>query len=730
MILLETTNKGWHRGLIAAALTLGCWVSLAQGSASRPVTLSPEETAFLEAHPRIVLGTEQSWAPYVIVGEDGHIAGYDAEILSRINTLTGANFQLVVGDWVDMIEAARERRIDGLSTGAVHEERSEYLRFSDVYLSLQKLLLVRQGNPRQIRSRADLDGKRIAIHSGNRTDEKLALEFPRSTILRLGSVDEVIEALIDGDADASFDNGSTLFYAQKLGLPYLEIGFNLNTPLDLVFAVRNDWPEAVDILNKGLAAIDEGERLQIQRKWYLLGGEELRAAPEALALSPQERAYLHGKRVVDICIDPDWMPYERLDAEGRYLGVIADMQRSLAKRLGVEIRIVRTRTWADSMTAARKGRCDIVAGAVATPERLPYLSFSTPYLDLPLVIATRTDESFVDHIGSLLDRRFAVVRKHAVSELLRLEYPTVDLLEVDNTRAGLEAVSRGEAFGFIGTAGSIGHVLRGHAFLDLKIGGKLEQRYAVSVGVHPGNPLLLDIYEKALAGISDDAIEEAITKWSVAPEVATFDYMLLWKMLGVFAVAGGLVGYRYRIEARHNRRLRGLNEQFERLAVTDQLTGLYNRRLFDRLGERELARADREDKPLSLILVDIDHFKRINDAHGHAVGDRVLMQFSRLLHEGTRKIDLLVRWGGEEFVILCADTDLDGTVRLADMLAERIRCFDFGVVGALTASFGIARYRPGEDLEALLKRADEALYRAKRGGRDRVFAESDEGSEV
>lgn len=155
-------------------------------------------------------------------------------------------------------------------------------------------------------------------------------------------------------------------------------------------------------------------------------------------------------------------------------------------------------------------------------------------------------------------------------------------------------------------------------------------------------------------------------------------------------------------------------------AATDALTGLYNRRRFDRSFAAEILRAQRYKNQLSLILWDIDHFKKVNDAHGHQVGDRVLVELSRYAAARIRSSDVLARWGGEEFVVLCPGSGGNDTARLAEHLLDGIRSMNIEGAGRITCSFGVAEYRDGDTPESMLARADEALYRAKSNGRARV----------
>lgn len=162
------------------------------------------------------------------------------------------------------------------------------------------------------------------------------------------------------------------------------------------------------------------------------------------------------------------------------------------------------------------------------------------------------------------------------------------------------------------------------------------------------------------------------------------------------------------------------NVQLERLAVSDTLTGLSNRLRLDQVLGEEAARGARSGAPVSLILLDLDHFKTVNDQHGHPAGDRRLKAIGALLKAGSRQTDEVGRWGGEEFMVVCRDTDLAGARALAQNLRECIAAEDFDGVGHRTASFGVAQVADGENVESLVARVDVALYRAKRAGRDRV----------
>jgi len=163
-----------------------------------------------------------------------------------------------------------------------------------------------------------------------------------------------------------------------------------------------------------------------------------------------------------------------------------------------------------------------------------------------------------------------------------------------------------------------------------------------------------------------------------------------------------------------------IEERLKHLATTDVLTGILNRRRFDEVLADEIHRAARFSSPLSLILFDIDHFKRINDTCGHQAGDRALIQLALAVSGAIRTIDVFARWGGEEFVILAPNCDLNASRLLAEKLRMMVEKQRFADAGQVTCSFGVVEYAPGDDADSLIKKVDRCLYHAKASGRNRV----------
>jgi diguanylate cyclase (GGDEF)-like protein len=207
------------------------------------------------------------------------------------------------------------------------------------------------------------------------------------------------------------------------------------------------------------------------------------------------------------------------------------------------------------------------------------------------------------------------------------------------------------------------------------------------------------------------------------PFLATFSSPLQWFFLAhplLFGLIFGILGtIRHDKDAQVKNMLRQLHE----LSTIDTLTGLSNRRYFAHIFHDECARSLRQNETMTILFLDIDHFKQVNDMHGHHFGDLALQAISNCLKKQCRPYDTIVRWGGEEFVILLRATDEKAALHFAERIRYAVQSgFDPPLPFPLRISIGLAQYQENDTLERLIDRADKALYHAKQTGRNKVVA--------
>lgn len=209
--------------------------------------------------------------------------------------------------------------------------------------------------------------------------------------------------------------------------------------------------------------------------------------------------------------------------------------------------------------------------------------------------------------------------------------------------------------------------------------------------------------------------------WNISAFTRFFMASMTVVYAAYFFESSSVAAYRTILEIREKEKI--YLKKLENLSVTDQLTGLHNRRYFDDHFEIEKQKVERYDNLLCLIMIDIDHFKSVNDKYGHPVGDKVLKEFSLLLRKNIRNSDILSRWGGEEFIIMLPGTSIDNSLLIAEKIRKSIATRQFELIGKLTASFGVSEVDASSSSNRdAIHRADKALYRAKKQGRNRVIA--------
>lgn len=441
----------------------------------------------------------------------------------------------------------------------------------------------------------------------------------------------------------------------------------------------------------------------------------LRPSPGiGVELSEAERQYVRSVGPVTYCVDPDWPPYEIINDRGVHEGIAADLLQLAAVRAGVYLTLVRTADWDESIAASKAGRCDILSFLNKTPKREEWLVFTDPIFIDSNVIITREEHGFVGDLAGVSGETVALPKGTSIEERLRRDYPNLIILTTDSEAEAFALVSDRRADMTLRSLTVAVYTIKKDGWFNLKISGQVPgYENQLRIGVRKEHQVIADILNRGVATIS--ASERAqIANRHVAINVQTgVDYDLVRKIVAVFSVI--LVTSLFWAA-----KLKTINRRLAVQSVTDHLTGLSNRADISDRFRKELERSRRYHRPFSVVLLDLDHFKRVNDQFGHLEGDRLLIAFSRIARETTRTLDTVGRWGGEEFLILCPETDAGQALVLARRILDAVRSHPFDEGRRHTVSAGVATLQPQDTIDSLLLRADNALYQAKNGGRDRV----------
>lgn len=456
-------------------------------------------------------------------------------------------------------------------------------------------------------------------------------------------------------------------------------------------------------------------------------------------LNKTEKQYLQKKRVIRMCVNPNWMPLEALK-DGEYVGIVSDYFDIFEKKFHLPIEIVKTKSWSQTLKNIKTHKCDIVSLANKTNLRQKYLNFTDPYMKVAVVMATKRGNPYIGNLHKLSKKKVAIVKDYAFVDFVKLNYPNLEIVEVDNIDDGLKRVDKGEVYGYIGALPTIAYALGTKYIHALKIVGQINTDWSLGVGVRSDDVILYDIMQKVVRSIDEKSKSEIIRKWfSEVKYEKGRDYALIYMIVSVFLVLF-LVGFFFYVKlVKLNEKIKKQNErlqesqrllqkreqELEILASTDPMTHLYNRRAFSQISESLFTIAKRDNQKLSVVMLDIDNFKNINDTYGHKTGDSVIIMLSEQLQELSRESDIICRYGGEEFIMLLPNTDSKGGYFIAQKIRSEVEKLKIDTPhGQLkfTISMGISEIRVEKDesIEAVIKRADDALYESKRSGKNCV----------
>jgi len=501
------------------------------------VELTDEEREWVRRHPRVVLGISGQWQPAVDIAENGAVVGMMPDLLRLLSSRLGMDIQLETGVWEGVVEKAERGEIDGLAASVVQPTRGRHFNFTVPYAHAHKYVFVRSDAP-PVRSLAGLSGKRVAYTAGNELDLSQLRPHPGIEPVECSDVEEKIGRLLTGEVDAAI--GSTPFMYRLLDNMRMDIrvAFPLgDEPESLAFAVRKDWPELVHILNKGLASITPAERIALYRRWMPADdGSLVPSPPDRVILTAQEEQWLQAHPRIRVGYDPVWAPLGFTDRNGAFAGVSADYLEEVGKQLGIRFQVETSPSWKEVLQRASNKELDLVPGIRKTPERVEQLEFTQPYLSSPVVIYAGPDLPYVGDLSELNAERVLVVEQHAGAQLLRRDYPQIELVTAATVSDALLRLSRGEAKAFVGNLLTSGYYIGQLGLSNLKVVGQTPYSFDLAMAVRGDWPVLAGLLRKALDAIPEERRNAIYRDWIAVRYEQGLDYSLFWKFLAGAAV--------------------------------------------------------------------------------------------------------------------------------------------------------------------------------------------------
>ncbi len=477
-----------------------------------------------------------------------------------------------------------------------------------------------------------------------------------------------------------------------------------------------------DIVSKDFA-FDEAKISEIERLYKVMfkssnGIEYNNFIYNPYVTNKKEKEFIRNHKLTCVSTD-NWAPFNLLK-DGKLSGIAIDYWNLVKKRLMLKGECKIVDSFSEVLNSIKEKKADITVSTTIVKERQRYAVFTKPYIKAPIVIVTKNSMGFVPNIKSIKDKIFAMPKDYTTTKILTRDFPDIKYKEVKDINQALEYVSSGKADATMGILPVVAYKINDLRFDNLKISGTTKYNFPVRFMLRKDYKILVPMINRVIDSIKDSEKEQIYQKWITVhmQEGYSKEKVLRYSIVAIIVILL-LIMWMITLFIQIEKRKKA-EKALEKLATIDKLTSVYNRYMIDISLAEQIEIAKRYDKHLSVIFFDIDHFKKVNDIYGHKAGDMVLKSLAELVKSKKRKSDIFGRWGGEEFMLVLPETDINQAAYIAQTLREEIEKQHFDIVEHITCSFGVTEVKKNDTIDTLMKRVDEALYRAKNEGRNKV----------
>jgi len=476
------------------------------------VELTDEEQAFIKSHPIIRVQNEDDYPPYDF-SENGKPKGYSIDYLKLIAQKTGLTFKFINGySWAQILENAKARKLDVIHTCYNTKERREYMNFSKPYMKNHYCLIVKGNSP--INRFSDLANKKLAIIRGTAFISDIQKDYPDIHIILYDSTLDLLKSVIFGENDAACESVTlSNFLINKELLPALE--FRQTKELDHFnqfwhIGARNDWPELIRIINKGLEAITVSERNAVRKKWFL--EDEQR---RQIQLTEKEKEFLADHSTIKVSSEFDCPPYDFVK-HGVSTGYSTDYVRLLADKIGLKIVFIQD-YWNPLVEKFKNRELDVMQVFSKTMEREKFTLYTKEsYCQSTFAIIAQKDNNY-QTTRQLTGKKVAMGKGWFSTQVFKKCYPEITVKEYETVEAILEAVAYGEVDAAIDDIGPAFYYIVSKKLINLKISGRVDLGddidTAMYFGVRKDWPELKSLLDKAMSIVTEQEARTLREKW-------------------------------------------------------------------------------------------------------------------------------------------------------------------------------------------------------------------------
>ena len=510
------------------------------------IEFTQEEKEFIKTHPTISF-SDVTWEPFSKVEENSY-QGIFKEYYKLIEQKTGLKFEFKkIGDGINfekVLDALKDKKIDMIDGSGKTSDREKYAIFSDAFM--QVILVIASNTENPIYDLKENASKlTIAVARGSTAYEYVKEKsYNFKELIITNGVDEALNLVNLKKADAMVENIVVVDYLKRSkNLLNIKIETIEDYEFKIYSIVRDDYPTLVSILNKAINSISKNEILKINS---LLIQKTVETKHNTIELTSLQKEYLKNKKEITMCVDPDWKPFEIINKNGEHEGIAADIIKLISKKLDLNIRLIQTKGWEESLEFSKNKKCDILSFLNETPERKKWLTFTEPIFEDPNVLVARAESPMVEDL-SKIKASIALPKGTAMYERFSKDFPNLIFIPVDSEEEAFSLVESKKADLTLRSLIVAAYTIKKDGLFNLKIVGKpLEYSNYLRIGVIKEEEILKNILNRAILTITQKDIDEIVNN-HVSIEVNNVNYFSIgfWIFIGLLVFIALILLWNY-----------------------------------------------------------------------------------------------------------------------------------------------------------------------------------------
>lgn len=530
-------------------LSLLCLLMLSSvhAESSANLRLTKEHQRWISANPLVSVGVSSDWPPFEYQDVLGNPRGIDIDILNVISARTGLSFEIKSAKWSDNLAAFKVQQLDLLIGVKYLQEREAIGHYSSAYLQVLDYFFSHQRYADTPFS--ELTEKRIAIPREYATSHFVRDNFPQLKLLIVDTLYDAIDAVIEGEADLLFNNYQTVSYILTQNnitniVPKQSMRHTGRSDIHLL--TQRSKPILAEIIEIALTSITLEEKENLGRLHMGLARTALfeRFERANIEFTDQEKAFLLSNPVITMTGDPNWLPYEGLDEQGNYVGIVPDMLDVFEKRLGIVFKREIGTSWIDSVNLFESKQVDVISETYQS-DIGDSTSYTNAYLSSPIVLIMRDKQQFVGDYRDVAPLNLGLIENYGYTKQVKESFPEKIFSRYGDIDVGLNAVATGKVDVLFATLAQASYHMASQGMNNLRIVGQTPFKTELSFGTHKDNQLLVSILNKALLSVSHSEKQTIVQRWGDEKFVSHVDYSLVALVFTIAVIFLGLIIWWY-----------------------------------------------------------------------------------------------------------------------------------------------------------------------------------------